>query len=204
MLTKALALRLLAMRASVPVCDIRTGHFTKGEYDGIRAGAVRQAEEGHTLYLLDEVVDVHAITAHARRAARQHHVGMVVVDYLGLCTIAQKFDRNDLRVGEMARLFKVLAQATRMAVVVLVQLSRRPATEKRAPVLSDLRDSGNIEEHADVVLFLYPSGDTDEVANTQIIVAKQRQGQTGSAQVGYRRATMQYVAHADAQQEVPF
>ena len=157
------------------------------------------------------MADVHAITAHARRAARQHHVGMVVVDYLGLCTLPQKFDRNDQRVGEMARLFKVLAQTTRTAVVVLVQLSRRSVTEKRPPQLQDLRDSGNIEEHADVVMFLHPSGADDEVTDTQIIVAKQRQGQTGSARVGYRRATMQYVGHAEAeegpqraQQEVPF
>jgi replicative DNA helicase len=131
-----------------------------------------------------------AIRLRARAMQAKRGLGLVVVDYLGLLTPPAKRDRNDLEVGDTAKALKALARDLGCVVVLLCQLNR--SCESRAdkrPVLSDLRDSGNIEEHADVVTFLY----RDEVYNpaspdrgtAEVIVAKNRNGPTGMARLAW-------------------
>lgn len=88
-----------------------------------------------------------------------------------------------------------MATACDLAVVLLVQLSRASEREKRRPTLADLRDSGSIEQDADNVVLIHKTGDgQDGLCDTTLIVAKQRQGQTGDAPVWYRKVTMTYEA----------
>ena len=98
----------------------------------------------------------------------------------------------------MTAALKALAVETKTAVVALSQLNRAPEREGRKPQLADLRDSGSIEQDADVILFLHKSGVDAVVPDAQIIIAKHRQGDTDEAQVSYHKPTMTYHArHID-------
>ncbi len=108
---------------------------------------------------------------------------LIVVDYLGLCTMPGDYERNDLRrVGALSALFKALSLDTDTAVVALAQLNRGPEKDNRRPRMSDLCDSGIIEADADNLILIdrqrEPSGD---VRDTTLILENQRQGQTGAA-----------------------
>ena len=190
-----IGLRLLSMRSGMSVRAIRAGEIEDAEFRTKRNKAALTAESGHMIHVLDGVTDVRAIASYAKRYVRKHSVRLVVVDYLGLCSIAGRFDRHDLKIAAMSALFKGLARDTGAAVVLLSQLSRASDKENRRPKLSDLRDSGSLEQDADVVVLIHRGKDEPgPVADTTLIVAKQRQGSTGDALVCYRKATMSYEA----------
>ncbi len=146
------------------------------------------------MLVLDAVTDIRAITAYARRYARKYGVRLLVLDYLGLCDIAGRYDRHDLRLAAMSKVLKALAVEAGIAVVCLSQLSRAHDKENRVPRLSDLRDSGSLEQDADNVILIERKKELPgPIAKTVLHVAKQRQGDTGTVRVGYRRPTMEYV-----------
>ncbi len=197
MTTAQVLVRLLSMRSRLGVQAIRAGEIDEQQFRVERNRAAQQAhgeaEAGRGLHVLDGVRDVRVIAAAIRRAARHRDVQLAVVDYLGLLDIPGTFDRHDLRIGTMVSIFKALAVDLGICVVVLSQLNRQSANEVRRPRLSDLRDSGEIEQHADTVLLLHRGNDdAGDLCESEIIVAKQRQGDTGTVPVHYRRATMTY------------
>lgn len=209
MSVEQVGLRLLSMRSGMPVRAIRAGEIEDAHFHTERNKAALVAENGHPIYLLDGITDVRAIASYAKRYVRKHGVKLVVVDYLGLCSLTGRFDRHDLKIGAMSALFKGLARDTEAAVVLLSQLSRASDKENRRPKLSDLRDSGSLEQDADVVVLIHrgkdesgtgarepkkPKPEPEPLADTTLIVAKQRQGSTGDALVCYRKATMSYEA----------
>jgi replicative DNA helicase len=119
-----------------------------------------------------------------------HGLGLVVVDYLGLLTPQAKKERRELEVSETAWLLKTMARDLGCVVIALSQLNRGcEARADKRPMLSDLRESGAIEQHADVVLFLY----RDEVYNpgspdrgtAELIIAKNRNGPTGMVRLAW-------------------
>lgn len=191
------AQRLLSMRSGLEVSRIRSGNVDDDQFNRERNKAALSADAsvqaGRGLYILDGVTDVRAICSHIKRNARRNRIGLAVLDYLGLFDLRGKFDRHDLKLAAMTRAFKEVATACEMAVVLLVQLSRASEKEKRRPTLGDLRDSGSIEADADNVVLIHKTGvEQNGFCDTLLIVAKQRQGQTGDAPVWYRRATMTY------------
>ncbi len=204
MSAEQIRMRLLAMRTGLPVHRIRSGRVDDIEFNRERLEAVSIAKTGHAIYVLDRVRDVRAVAAQVKRCVRRYGVKLIVLDYLGLLDLRGKFDRHDLKLAAMTGLFKGLAVDCGAAIVLLCQLNRASENEKRRPRLSDLRDSGAIEQDADVVLLLH-KGDasTAEVVDTTIVVAKQRQGGTGDALVCYRKPTMSYEARYVGG-EVPF
>jgi replicative DNA helicase len=129
------------------------------------------------------------IRARARMVKRRHGLGLIVVDYLGLMAASEGNNRNE-QVGANSRGLKALAKQLDIPIVLLAQLSRKceERSDKR-PLPSDLRDSGEIEQDADVIIFLY----RDEVYNpntrdrgiAEIHVAKQRNGPTGTIGAAY-------------------
>lgn len=141
--------------------------------------------------LIDETagISLAEIQARARATKRKHGLGLIVVDYLGLMAATQGNSRNE-QVGANSRGLKTLAKQLNVPIVLLAQLNRKleERTNKR-PQMSDLRDSGEIEQDADVILFLY----RDEVYNpdsmdrgtAEINVAKQRNGPTGIVRAAY-------------------
>jgi replicative DNA helicase len=127
------------------------------------------------------------------RLRRLRDVSLVVIDYLQLMTNAGAGRRSENRVqevSEMTRSLKVMAKEFNLPVLVLSQLSRGPESRAdRRPMLSDLRESGSIEQDADLVLFLYRDSyynpDTEQPGLAECIIAKNRHGETGTVKLGW-------------------
>lgn len=133
---------------------------------------------------------IFSIMAEARKIQRKHGLGCIIVDYLSLMTGSGAKDRHE-QVAEFSRGLKMLAKELQVPVIALAQLSRK--CEERAdkrPIMSDLRESGQIEQDADVIIFLYREEQynehTDWKGIAELIVAKQRQGETGTVICEYK------------------
>jgi replicative DNA helicase len=148
------------------------------------------------LYIRDDLQNVRDIVATARSYARRQGVKLIVVDYLTLCEPGEKHANWNLAVGAMAKAFKRLAKQTGAAVMVLAQLSRDSVKQNRVPQLSDLRDSGEIEQHADIVMFIdhasTPPAKPPATMELLLRVAKYRQDQTREFCLWFNRPLMQF------------
>lgn len=185
--------RLLCMRAGIAMHDLRSGKVPDLHFASERNQAALAASEAAGIWIVDGVTEVRAICALARSMVRRHTVGLVTVDYLQLLDLAGHHENRNLEVGAMVKMFKRLAVTTEAAVVILSQLTRASDNQDRKPRLSDLRDSGEIEAHVDNAILIHKGKDThEELAPTTLIIAKHRQGNTGIAEVVYRKSTMSY------------
>jgi replicative DNA helicase len=183
--------RILCSEARVSMHTLHSGTLPKRDYPrlAMHADPLYRAP----LYIDDTpAITVLELRAKARRLQAQHNLAFIVVDYLQLMTPSVKSDSFQQDISQISRSLKGVAKELSIPVVALSQLSR--ASEKRTgdhrPQLSDLRDSGAIEQDADVVLFVY----RDEVYNkddesnkgkAEIIIGKQRNGPTGSVEVAF-------------------
>jgi replicative DNA helicase len=209
MSAEQLATRILAEQSRVTAEQIRTGNIGRQEF----ASFARTADRLNSLPLyIDDTpgLTIAALRARARRLKRQKGIGMVIVDYLQLLQGSGKGSAGDNRVqeiSEISRGLKQLAKELDVPVIGLSQLSRAvEQREDKRPQLSDLRESGSIEQDADIVLFIYreeyylagkqPSDDDPDLASWQdkmnrayglaeIIVAKNRHGGTGKDQLRF-------------------
>ena len=131
--------------------------------------------------------------AKSRRLAAEHGLSMIVVDYLQLMTGRGRFENRTLELAAISRGLKGLAKELNVPVLALSQLSRAPeARSDHRPLLSDLRESGALEQDADVVLMIfrpemYPDCKEEEKGTAEIIIAKQRNGPTGSMNLAFLR-----------------
>lgn len=182
---ESLLLRLLASEARVDAHKFRTGHFAHDDWGKIGASLGRLAEA--PLWIDDSAsATVMEMGAKARRLKRDKGLELVIVDYLQLVAARGRFGNRNEEVASISRSLKGLAKELHVPVLVLSQLTRAPEREDRKPQLADLRESGAIEQDADVVLFIHRpnfyKGDMaeEERAKTELIVAKQRNGPTGN------------------------
>jgi replicative DNA helicase len=188
-----LALRMLCSEARIDLSRVRTGHLAPGELSDL-------AQAAHVLMSAPIYIDdtpastVLEVRAKARRLWRDPHVklGLVVVDYLQLMRSTEGKDSREQEISEISRSLKALAKELQVPVVALSQLNRQ--VENRSPPkprLSDLRESGAIEQDADVIAFIYREEvyieDTDKRGIAEIIVAKQRNGPVGSVELAFLR-----------------
>jgi replicative DNA helicase len=186
----ALGLRLVAGEARIDTLRLRDGRIYDSEW-----GAVSQAIGclGESALYIDDSADltIFDVRAKVRRLRAERGVGLIVVDYLQLMRAAEKAENKNLEVAAISRGLKVIARDLGVPVIVLSQLSRdcERRSDKR-PMLSDLRDSGALEQDADVVLMLHreeyyaPKDDNRGVAD--VIIAKQRNGPTGTVRLTWR------------------
>jgi replicative DNA helicase len=191
--TDELAARIVSSESAVPFWQIRSGYLGGNERATVER-ACRDLED-LPLYIDDSPGLTPAkLAATIRRAQREHDVRLVVVDYLGLMAADGDAENQNLRLAGITRSLKLYAKELEVPIIVLHQLSRAP--EKRTdprPILSDLRDSGAIEQDADSVLFIWreqpkpgePSGPGD-LKDAEFIVAKHRNGPTGTVYVKQR------------------
>ncbi|MCM1227785.1 MAG: replicative DNA helicase [Clostridium sp.] len=175
-----LATRLLSTEALVDSNKLRSGHISNDDWT--RLGQSADVLGGMPIYIDDTSgVSVPKIKAKLRR---MKNIGLVVIDYLQLMESTIKSENQALRVSEITRNLKILAKELDVPVILLSQLNRgvESRTDKR-PLLSDLRDSGSIEQDADIVMFLYRdayyNSDSKEPNISECIVAKNRHGETG-------------------------
>jgi replicative DNA helicase len=184
-----LAMRIVCSEARVDSARVRRGFVHGPEWTQLMNGAGRL----HDLpILVDDAPNVSFLDIRARlkRLQTNSGLGMVVIDYLQLIAPARRKDSRTQEVSDISRELKILAKELNVPVIALSQLSR--AVEQRsdkAPVLSDLRDSGAIEQDADVVMFIY-RGDMYQVEDsdpaTKLIVAKHRNGPLGEVRLVFQ------------------
>ena len=177
--------RMLAMESNVDTQKLRTGTLTDSDWDAVVEGV---GVIGSSKLIIDDTpgISVTELRSKCRKIKLEHGLGMVIIDYLQLMTGSGKTsDNRQQEISEISRSLKALARELKAPVVALSQLSR--ACETRAdhrPMLSDLRESGAIEQDADVVMFLYRDDyynkDSDMKDIAEVIIAKQRNGPIGT------------------------
>lgn len=184
---ESLLLRMLASEARVDAHKFRTGHMNREDWGKITTGLGNLGEA--PLWIDDSASStVLEMGAKARRLKRDKGLSLVIVDYLQL-VVPSNAGRNTNRqeqVASMSRAMKGLAKELKIPILVLSQLTRAPERDERKPQLADLRESGAIEQDADVVLFInrpnfYKTDlPEEERAKAELIIAKQRNGPTGT------------------------
>ncbi len=186
-----LVLRLLCSEARVDSNRLRTGYLKSNEYAELALVAGYLAEA--PIYIDDSAaLSTMELRAKARRLKSDANVGMIIVDYLQLIHVKERAENRQQQISLISRGLKALAKELEIPVVALSQLSR--AVESRGgdkrPMLSDLRESGSIEQDADVVLFLYrpevyEGQDSDDAGTAELIIGKQRNGPTGTIKLAF-------------------
>jgi len=179
-----LASRLLSAEALVDSHKIRTGRLD-GQWDRLYEGAA-QLSKAHIL--LDDTPDIR-VPDMMTKCMRIKNLGLVIVDYLQLIQGTRRTENRVQEVGDISRSLKIMAKTLGVPVLCCSQLSRASVTggKQRKPVMSDLRESGNIEQDADVVMFLYrdEGGEEDTRGTVDLIVAKNRHGETGEIRLSW-------------------
>ena len=185
-----LSQRLLCSEANVDAKKMRDGKLKEEDWTRISNGIGRLAEA--PMWIDDNPnLTIMEIRAKARRLkSRVGDLGMIVVDYLQLMTGRSSAESRQVEVAEISRGLKILARELQCPVVGLSQLSRNlEMRQDKRPMLADLRESGSIEQDADVVMFIYrdeiynPGSESEGMA--EIIVAKHRNGPTGTVHLGF-------------------
>ena len=193
--------RMLGAEARINIHDLRNGSFPKGAWESLAEGAGRLAEA--PIFIDDSsMLSTLELRARCRRFKSRHKdLGLVVVDYLQLMNSSRKIENKQQEVAEISRALKGVARELEVPVIALSQLSRavEQRTEKK-PQLSDLRDSGAIEQDADLVVLLFRPGYYEATANpdlednrAEIIVAKHRNGPTGSVHLVFLKEYARFV-----------
>ena len=179
--------RLLAMNSRVDSQNIRTGDLKDSEWADLMESA---RNIGESSLVIDDTpgITISELRSKCRKLKLEKNLGVVIIDYLQLMNGNGKTESRQQEISEISRSLKALAREIDCPVVALSQLSR--AVEQRPdkrPMLSDLRESGAIEQDADVVMFLYRDEyyhkDTEEPGVTEVIIGKQRNGPTGTVKL---------------------
>jgi replicative DNA helicase len=191
-----ITMRMLSAEARVPLNNIRSGALSDEEWARMarRMGEISEApmfiDDSPNLSLME-------IRAKARRLKQRHNLKLIVIDYLQLMTSGKRVENRQQEVSEFSRQLKLLAKELNVPVVAISQLNRSPEQRSdKKPMLSDLRESGSIEQDADVVILLHRDDLYDQQARSgeaDLIVAKHRNGPTRtitvSAQLHFARFT---------------
>ena len=183
-----IAMRLLSAESGVPLTNMRSGSVTDPQWHEIakHMGRVNDAP----LFIDDSAnMSMMEIRAKCRRLKQRHDLKLIVVDYLQLMSSGKRVESRQQEVSEFSRSMKLLAKELEVPVIAISQLNR--SSEARAdkrPMLSDLRESGAIEQDADVVILIHRDDAYDETnrpGEADLIIAKQRNGPTGIVPVSF-------------------
>ena len=194
-----LALRMLCSRARVNIRQLGIERLPRHGEDEQRLVAVADELSKSPLFIDDSShLTIMELRAKARRLYTRHKLGLIVVDYLQLLSPTDSKVPREQQVAEASRGLKALAKELDLPVLVLSQLNRSSEKEDRKPRLSDLRESGSIEQDADVVLMLAPPKDADEKieAPYELIVAKQRNGPIGRVELTFLKPITRFENYA--------
>jgi replicative DNA helicase len=185
-----IVMRLLSAEAQVALHDIRTGKVSDESWSRI---ARKTSEVSSAPLFIDDSpnLTMMEIRAKARRLKQRHDLKLVIVDYLQLMSSGKRVESRQLEVSEFSRQMKLLAKELEVPVVALSQLNRGPEqrTDKK-PMLSDLRESGSLEQDADVVILLHRedmyNNASERTGEADFIIAKHRNGQTKAVTVAFQ------------------
>jgi replicative DNA helicase len=183
MSTEQLAFRLVSSLGRVNQAHLRNGRFADEEWPRIN-GAIQMMSDASIFIDDTPSMTPTEIRARARRLDREHDLDLIVVDYLQLMRVAATTENRATEISEISRSLKALARELKIPVIALSQLNRSvEQRQDKKPVMSDLRESGAIEQDADLILFIYRdevyNHDTPRKGIADINIAKQRNGPTG-------------------------
>lgn len=181
--------RMLCAHARVDVHKARTGFLSQSDWPRLTNAAGRLSEAP---ILIDDTPAISALElrAKARRLKSQHGIGMIVVDYLQMMRGSGRVENRQQEISDISKSLKALAKELKVPVLAVSQLSRAPEQrDDRRPQLSDLRESGALEQDADVVLLVFRQElyhpDEENRGRAELIIAKQRNGPVGSVYLAF-------------------
>ena len=202
-----LGVRLLCSQARVDSSKVRTGYLAKSDWPKVHEAGRRLSEA--QMYIDDSAaLSVLDLRARARRLAAEQPLGLIIIDYLQLMSGRGGTESRQLEVSDISRGLKALAKELNVPIIALSQLSRavESRTDKR-PLLSDLRESGSIEQDADVVMFIYRdvvyNPETDDPGKTEILVRKQRNGPIGDVKLHFENQFTRFFDRAEREDAPP-
>jgi replicative DNA helicase len=184
-----LAMRMISSLGRINQQNLRTGRLEDSDWPRITS-AIAMLSEAPLFVDETPALSPTELRSRARRIKREHDLGLIVVDYLQLMSVPQNKENRATEISEISRALKALAKELNVPVVALSQLNRsleqRP--DKR-PVMSDLRESGAIEQDADVIVFIYRdevyNEDSPDKGTAEILIRKQRNGPTGTCRLTF-------------------
>ena len=198
---KSIAMRLFAIDSKVELAKIIKAQFIGDEFERIMDSCGRLYDYSDNMYIVDVPnISLTELRAKARILKKEKNIDCIVIDYIGLISVPSTYasQKKFEQVSMISLALKQLARELKVPVIVLCQVGRE--SEEQAPILSNLRDSGSIEQDADVVCFLHRKKNLTEeekqrnlkdsqgranIQVTQFIVAKNRNGETGTFKIGY-------------------
>ncbi len=208
--SEQLAMRMLSSIGQIDGHKFRSGRLEHNDWKRINEAISRLSE---TQLFLDDTpgISIAEIRAKCRRLAAIHdEIGVIIIDYLQLITGSSKYSGNrQMEVSEISRALKTLALELNTPIIALAQLSRSvEGREEKRPLLSDLRESGSIEQDADVVAFLYredyyskEKSVDDQTSKSEYIIKKHRNGPVGTIELVFRRNTSTFRNYANVEEE---
>ena len=200
-----LAFRMLSSEAKVDSGRIRKGYLGETDWPKLTTAAGRLSEA--SLYIDDTpAITVLEMKAKSRRLKAESGLGLIIVDYIQLMRASTYQNSREQEISEISRSLKALAKELKVPVIALSQLNRKVEDRpNRRPQMADLRESGAIEQDADVIAFIYrdevynKSDDNPDKGIAEIIIGKQRNGPTGSVKLAFldKFTTFENLAHTD-------
>ncbi len=189
--------RFLCSQAKVDVHKLRTGFLAPSEWPILTSAAGRLSEA--PIFIDDTpALNIFELRAKARRLKARHDIKLIIVDYLQMIRSVGRGESRQQEISEISRSLKALAKEINVPLIAVSQLSRAVETRQdHRPQLSDLRESGAIEQDADVVVLLlreeYYNSTPENKGIAEVIIAKQRNGPTGSIYLGFIKEYMKFV-----------
>lgn len=185
-----ITMRLLSAEARVALHSMRTGQMNEDDWTRL---ARRMSEVAHAPMFIDDSpnMSMMEIRAKCRRLKQQHDLRLVIIDYLQLMSSPKRVENRQQEVSELSRSLKLLAKELNVPVIAVAQLNRGPEQRQdKRPMLSDLRESGSIEQDADVVILLHREDayerESPRAGEADFIVAKHRNGPTTTVTVAFQ------------------
>ena len=187
---ESMMMRMLSAESKVSMGDIRNGRIQDAAWPKLinAAGALSDAN-----IFIDDTPSISPfeIRSRARRLKAEKGLDLIMIDYLQLMSLKQKVDSREREVAEISKALKNIAKELQIPVIALAQLNRGvEGRADRRPMLSDLRESGSIEQDADVIMMLYrddyyDKDDPDKMGHAEVIIGKQRNGATGTVKMRF-------------------
>jgi len=190
MAKESVMMRLLSSESKVSMSEIRNGRIQDSSWPKLinAAGALSEAP-----FFIDDTsgISPFEIRARCRRLKAQHGLDAIMIDYLQLMDLKMRVESRERAVSEISRALKAIAKELKIPVIALAQLNRGvEGRADRRPMLSDLRESGSIEQDADVIMMLYrddyyDKDDPEKAGHAEVIIGKQRNGPTGTVKLKF-------------------
>lgn len=182
--------KLIAKETRINSTKMRLGTLT--DQEAVKVYEAGAELEEKSLYITSNLRTIQQIEVEARKMKNKKNIGLIIIDYIQLIKSSQKFNLREQEVADITRTLKLLTFELKIPIIGLCQLNRNATRQE--PMLSDLRESGAIEQDADNVIFIYQEEETDAAAPVVTIkLAKQRAGSTGKVNMIFRKVYSEFV-----------